>query len=405
MAVDPSTGDLDLRQIVQTLLRRRWIVLSGVLLGALLGAGLALFTTIIYESTAVISFESDDPHGVQLTKPAKELADGVPVINEVIETAGFPVPNLSERFTSKIVDSQLQLRVLDDNKEHAIALAKKWACTVARSVETQNANLIALHREKLGKAMEAMHEELRTRQSEMKEFLKEHDAYEKLEANPVFDSLRMVTQDRLKRLTDYNCLQVELQFLTKPDISSSELLHCERAHTDPKQRDFEQLLDSLNLQKASLPKDDAAIKKLDEQIARTQAAMLDLARSYKTQVQVDLDQGKQVLDRLDTQIEQLHRDIAKARRDHEEYMRLSSEIRIAEKRYSETANKAGELDLYNSSRLWKINDDGEKNASIYKKKEFARNTILGLFGGVFVAFLVVGLWELMGNGETSKPVT
>jgi hypothetical protein len=396
MAVDSSNDDLDLRAIVKVIVQRRWALCAAMLFGAAAGLVLALTTHEIYQANAILTFDSNRANSNQLSKPAKEYAESSHVIKNVLDGFGVKLEPITDRFSARSVDNQLYLRALGDTPEQAGALAKLWAEQVARGQTQQSESVVQSQREALQKALDDSRKELLDRQEKLTKFVKENDAFEKLEDFPIFDAYRSMMSDRSERVQEYNRLVAEQQLFAKPDVTPEDLLNSPRARKDSALGEFRKQLDALNIDRLSLAKADTdALHKIDERTATLRAAMLEAARNYAVQIRVDIDHAKLVLDQFEQKSQQLQKDMNKAKADFQAYSGLETDVKVAEKRYTEASQKFGEFELTSAALICKVVEDGTQNTDMYKKKEFKKYTILGLVAGLFIALLSIGFLEVI----------
>ena len=391
-----AQDDLDLRTLIKIILRHRWLLALGSVLGAALGLVVAVMTKEIYQANAIIAFDSNRPNNNQLSKPAKEIAESAHILEMVADTLNVKLESLTERFTARSADNQLFLRTLADTRELAGEMAKTWAAIVAQEESAQSNAIVQMQRDTISKIVDTVRKELQESQEKRLKFIKENDAFEKLEDYPVFHDYRIVQSDRDDRVTELNRLTAEQQLYTRPDVTPSELLNSERARHDEALDSYRMQLDALDAERQALAKTDAdGLLRIDERHAAVRAAMLNEARKYAVQVRLDIDRVKSIIDQYDQKTQQMLKDMAKARVDHQVYFGLENNRSRAEKRYSEAMQRLDEFELNCGAVICTVVDDGTKNTVIFKRKEYKKYTIIGMVAGLFVALMFVGLLEVL----------
>lgn len=395
MAVD-AADDLDLRTLLKILIARRWTLAVGFLLGAVAGVVVALTTKELYQANAILTLDSNRPNSTQLSKPAKEYAESAHVLTTVLDTIGVKLEPLTDRFVARAADNQLYLRTVADSREQAGQLAKIWAEIVAKDEMQQSAGVVQEQREALKRTVEDARKELTEKQEKLTKFIKENDAFEKLDDYPVFDAYRALTSDRNDKMYEYNRLLAEQQLLAKPDAQADELLNSARARRDPALTDFYKQIDDLTVQRQALAKTDTdGVHKVDEKLATLRSAMLEVTRKYAVQIRVDLEHAKLVLDQIGEKAQQLQKEMSKAKSDNQVYQALATDVKVAERRYTDVSQKLSEFETTSAALICKVIEDGTQNTDIYRKKEFKKFSILGAAGGLFVALMLVGLVEVL----------
>ena len=275
---------------------------------------------------------------------------------------------------------------------------------MAKGEQQQSESIVQAQRESFQKALEDSRKELLDRQDKLTKFVKENDAFEKLEDFPIFESYRSLMSDRSERLQEYNRLVAEQQLFAKADVTPEDLLNSPRARRDSALGEFRKQLDALNMERFSLAKTDIdGLHKIDERTAMLRTAMLEAARNYAVQIRVDIDHAKLVLDQFEQKSQQLQKEMNKAKTDFQAFSGLQTDVKVAEQRYTEASQKFGEFELTSAALICKVVEDGTQNTDVYKKKEFKKYTILGLVAGLFVGLLVIGFVEVIRD-DPVKPL-
>ena len=397
--------ELDLRAILKILIARRAALAAGVFLGGIAGILIAFSTQDLYQANAILTFDSNRPNSTQLSKPVKEYAESAHVLNTVVDTIGPKLEPIVDRFLARSADNQLYLRTLANSREQAGQLAKTWADIVARDEQAQSAGIVQEQREALKKTVDDAHKELVDAQNKLTKFVKENDAFEKLDDYPVFDAYRALSSDRNDKVSEYNKLVAEQQLFSKADVAPEDIFNSPRARKDTALDDFHKQLNELNLQRLSLPKTDAdGLHNLDEKINATRAAMLEAAHKYAIQVRIDIDHAKLVLDQLNQKAQSLQKDMSKVKADHQVYTGLETEVKVAEHRYTDASQKLGDFESTSAALICKVIEDGTKNTDVFRKKEYKKYTILGIAGGLFISLMLVGLLEVLKEPEVPPPI-
>ncbi len=398
-----TSDELDLRALLKILRARRGTLAVGAFLGLAAGITVAIFTQELYQANAILTLDSNRPNSTQLSKPAKEYAESAHVLNTVSEVLGVKLELLPDRFVARSVDNQLYLRTLADSREQAGLLAKTWADIVARDEQTQSAGIVQAQREALKRTVEEAHNELIEHQNKLTKFVKENDAYEKLDDYPVFDTYRALSSDRNDKLAEYNKLVAEQQIFSKPDLAPEDLFNSPRARKDTTLDEYHKQINELNLQRLSLAKTDTdALHKLDEKLTAVRAAMLEASRKFAVQVRVDLGNAKLILEQLDEKAAALQKEMGKAKADFQQYSVLATELKVAERRYTDASQKYGEFETTSAALICKVVEDGTQNTDNYRRKELKKFGILGLVGGLFLSLMLVGLQEALKEPEQKK---
>ena len=415
------------KEILSALSRHRLAAATVLLAGMGITTAYTASRPVMYKATASVLIEEYTRNIISLerqvirlspevTKAQKILAESRPVIARAFEISGVHIPDASEGYISRsfssFVDGQLlYMDVLDKNADRAAKLANAWAQAFVEEMGRRSKLTSIQARTFLEKSLPEMRNDWIAKQEALIRFEKESNFdMRSFEQHPI----RTRYEELAKKLYDINArlaaLEAELSILEDESIPVETRLQMPRSRGD---QATQMLLRQLEERKArvvdlkiSYKPDSHEVRSAEEMLREFGERLRAAAERILAQVKIEVREALETRDRLEAMYADAEKAFDAMKAKAYQHRLLSSEVAMAERLYSEMAQKKGESDIsgrfdFSYARQWQQ----AETPSMPSFPNWRNNLLLGLLASSILAIFVVFALERMDDTiRTGKEV-
>ncbi|MCX7806685.1 MAG: hypothetical protein N3A38_16085, partial [Planctomycetota bacterium] len=387
------------REVLNALSRHRFAAVTVLLVGMGLAAAYTATRPVLYRSTASVLIEEYTRNIISLerqvirlspevTKAQKVLAESRPVLVRASEISGLRLRDAEgERmpvsFDARVDGQLLYLDVLDEDPDRAAKLANAWAQAFVEEMGRRSRLTSLQARTFLEKSLPELRNDWIAKQEALIRFEKEFNFdVRQFEQHP----LRSRYEELGKKLDDINAqlaaLEAELGILEDESIPVEVRLQTPRARNDPATqtllRQFEERRARVMDLRMSYKPDSQEVRAAEEILREFVDYLRAAVERIAAQVRIEMRGAMETRDRLDVMYADAEKSFDALKAKAAQHRMLSSEVAMAERLYSDMAQKKGETDIsgrfeFSYARQWQQAEPPSRPAY----PDWRKNLLLG----------------------------
>jgi capsular exopolysaccharide synthesis family protein len=411
----PTAAIWELRKVgwVTAVLRHKLLSLSVLIVGLAVTAGYTAALPVLYQSASSVLVENFNRGGVayqddsmsyvqEVTKTQRVLAQSRPIVTNAYRRAGESLPQYAAttpgNFAARVDGHLLYLEVMDEKPERAARLANCWAAAFVdeMSLRSRTPN------EFMDRSLPDLQRDWIRKQEALNRFERETNFSQQVEQHPVYKRYEELSGRTNALNIELASLQAEQEILRRSAEAPADMLQLPRARADvvlhAYQKQVEEQSGRLLAIGEKYKPDSPEVRAVQESLELARTQLREAVATLANQVEVQTRMVQAEKEHLATLFKDVERQFEDLRAKAAQHKVLSSEAEMAERLYSELAQKKGETDItgrfeYTYVRHW----EQAAPALLPSKPNWSRNLVLGLFMSVVAAMCSALLLERLDD--------